>query len=49
MYERARAVLAPSGDKAQDKAVAYPGNSARVGHPEILGINPGGIGARAGE
>jgi hypothetical protein len=49
MNERGGAYLAPACDQAQDKDVAYPGNGARVGHPEFLGVDPGGIGAGAGE
>ena len=48
MYERTRAFLPPAGYEAQDKDVAYTGNSARVRHPKILGIDPGGIGGAGG-
>jgi hypothetical protein len=48
MYERASALLPAAGHEAQDKAVPDTRHGARVGHSEILGINPGGIGGARG-
>jgi hypothetical protein len=45
MYQGCRPVLPPAGNQPQDEAVADAGDGARVGDPEVLGVDPRGIGS----